>query len=91
MDQLAVHHDFGAPLGPAPIDPDNSGSAAGHGIPPVLRRRGVSQVCNAIVRPLSVPMINFGGRMLAMDIEPRKPMREMRHPIDSNLAVSAAA
>jgi len=52
MDQPAVHNDFGPPLGPAPRDPDNSGSAAGHGIPPVLRRRDVSQVGNTIVRPV---------------------------------------
>jgi hypothetical protein len=47
--------------------------------------------CNAIVRPLSVPVIDFGGRMLAVDIEPRKPMRQMLQPIDFNRAVSAAA
>lgn len=46
------------------------------------------QVCNAVIRPASVDMVDASGRQFAVHIEPCEPVREVVAPVDAYLAVA---
>jgi hypothetical protein len=56
-------------------------------MPHVFLRRGISQVFDAIICRLVVFVIDLSGRMLAMNIEPGKPMGRATLTIDLNPAI----
>ena len=87
LDSLAVHGDSRSPFGAAERDSLDPGYAAACPMPPVFLRGTVSQVSDAIVRWLVVFVIYLSGRMLAVNIEPSKPVSIVRSAIDFNRAI----
>ena len=87
VDFLPVHSDSRSPFGAAERDSFDPGFAAACPMPHVFLRRGISQVFDAIIRRLFVFVIDVSGRMLAMNIEPGKPMGRATLTIDLNPAI----
>jgi hypothetical protein len=84
-----------------PIDADACSPLAGvvvdafeprPALAPVARiscARGQAQIGDAVIRWISVFVIDFSDRVLAMDIKPGEAMSVMSHPVDSDPAVAA--
>jgi hypothetical protein len=87
----AVHGDSGLPLAPLATDAGSSGHMARDSTPYVFPMRAVSEICDAIVRRISVMVIDVARRVLAMNVEPRQAMRIMRYSVHLDTMISAGA
>lgn len=57
----------------------------------ITQRRYVSKIRNSVVRSNAVDMVNLLIRPTTINVEPRKPMRWMALPVDSDANVSLVA
>jgi hypothetical protein len=87
----AVHGDFGDPFVPAPKRAGQGGCIAPDRFPHVLRVWAMFEVRNAIVRRVSVVVIDIARRVLAMHVEPCETMLITPHPVDPDRTISAVA
>jgi hypothetical protein len=75
-----------------PVDTFEPGyTIAPVGVARILCARSLAQFRDAIIRGISVAMIDFSGGVLAVNIEPSEPMGVMRHPVNIDLPVAVAS
>jgi hypothetical protein len=82
VDEFAVDADPCGPFRALPINAFEARTVAPAGIARILGMGRLAQIRDAIVRPIVISMIDLSGRVLAVDIKPREPMRVMRYPVD---------
>ena len=87
----AVHGDFGLPFTLAPIGAGGGRPVARDGMPHVFPTPAWFQICDPIVRWISVSVIDFAGRVLAMNVEPGETMRKVPHSVELDGMISVGA
>jgi hypothetical protein len=87
---LSVHLDSRPPLAALAPDAFEGGpTIAPELVVSVLQGRGLAQIRDAVIRRVSVPVIDLSARVFAVNVEPSEPMGVMDAPLDSDGDVAA--
>jgi hypothetical protein len=89
VELLAVEIDLRHPSGAAPGNAFESSGTARSDVAIIFSAGAFTQIGDAVIAAIAVPVIDFFPRVLTGDMEPSEPMRAITGIIDHDFAISA--